>query len=171
MKAGALVAVMAFAVVGDAASELRGPVRVTLDGVAGVRPGMSVASVSERWGIELRPDYPSIPGCGEAEIRQRTPIVGYVVFWPRRRFAGVFFRRGAQTGRDIRIGSTLSELRRAYGSLRSQPNRYVPGGREFFVRRRAAPHWELRIDVGSTGRVTQIAFGTHAAVQLDEGCS
>jgi hypothetical protein len=170
MRAGGLAAVIALVVVGAAVAGVRAPVRVTLDGVAGVRPGMSAAAVSARWGIHLRPNYEVRPGCGETDFR-RSPIEGSAVFMPRGRFGAVFFRGGAVTGRGIRVGSTVAQLRRAYRSLTWRPNRFVPGGRNYFVRRRAAPHWELRIDVGANGRVTQIVFGTHAAVRLDEGCA
>jgi hypothetical protein len=90
---------------------------------------------------------------------------------PRGRFGAVFLSRGAVTGRGIRIGSTLAEVRRAYRPLSSRPNRFIPGARYYFVRRTAAPHWELRIDVGPNRRVTRIVFGTHDAVRLDEACA
>ena len=43
---------------------------------------------------------------------------------PRGRFGAVFFRSGAVTGRGIRIGSTLAQLRRAYPKL--SPGRTDP---------------------------------------------
>ena len=165
-----VAAALTLLVAGTAAAALRAPVRVTLDGVAGVRPGMSVAAVSASWGVRLRPDYSARPDCGPADIRA-PGLRGYAVFMPRGRFGAVFLDRGAVTGRGIRIGSTLAELRRAYPSLTSRPNRFVPGGRYYFVRRAAAPHWELRRDVGPAGQVTRIAFGTHDAVRLDEACA
>jgi hypothetical protein len=45
------------------------------------------------------------------------------------------------------------------------------GGRNYFLRRARAPHWELRVDVSPEKRVTQIAFGERASVRLDEGCA
>jgi hypothetical protein len=167
----ALAAVVALVAAGAAAADLRAPVRLTLDGVAGVRPGMSVAAVAARWGVHLRPDYSASPDCGPAEIRRLAGIEGYAVFMPRGRFGAVFLRRGAVTGRGIRIGSTLAEVRRTYRSLTSRPNRYFPGARYYFVRRSTEPHWELRIDVATNRRVTRIVFGTRDAVRLDEACA
>jgi hypothetical protein len=170
MRVAALAGVVVLVAAGAAPAGMRAPVRVTLDGVAGVHPGMSPAAVSARWDVDLHLDYEVRPDCGETDFR-RPPIEGSLVFTPRGRFGAVFFRRGAVTGRGIRVGSTVGQLRRAYGSLTSRPDRFVPGGRDYFARSRAAPHWELRIDVAASGRVTQIAFGTHAAVRLDEGCA
>jgi hypothetical protein len=62
----ALVAVVALLAAGGAAAHLRAPVRVTLDGVAGVRPGMPIAVVSARWSVYLRPSYEVSPNCGPA---------------------------------------------------------------------------------------------------------
>jgi hypothetical protein len=158
------------AAAGAAAAGLSEPVRVTLDGVAGARPGTTVAAVSAAWGAPLRPNYEVRPTCGTASI-ERAGIVGQAIFMPRGRFGAVFFRQGAVTGKGIRIGSTLAQLRRAYPRLTSRPDRYIHGGRNYFLRRVRAPHWELRVDVGPEKRVTQIAFGERASVRLDEGCA
>jgi hypothetical protein len=167
-----LVLVLAFASVlpGLASAGIGTPARITLDGVGGARPGMSVAAVSARWGVALRPSYEVRPTCGTARIK-RPGIVGHAIFMPRGRFGAVFFRSGAVTGRRIRIGSTLAQLRRAYPRLSSRPDRYIHGGRNYFLRRARAPHWELRVDVSPERRVTQIAFGERASVRLDEGCA
>ena len=158
------------AAVGVAAAGLGSPARVTLDGVDGVRPEMSVAAVSARWGVALRPNYEVQPSCGTARV-ERPGLVGQAIFMPRGRFGAVFFRTGAVTGRGIRIGSTLAQLRSAYPKLSSRPDRYIHGGRNYFLRRARAPHWELRFDLGPAKRVTQIAFGERASVRLDEGCA
>jgi hypothetical protein len=159
-----------FTTAGVAAAGLITPARVTLDGVGGAHPGMKVAAVSAAWGVHLRPSYEVRPTCGTASIK-RSGIKGEAIFMPRGRFGAVFFRSGAVTGRGIRIGSTLAQLRRAYPRLSSRPDRYIHGGRNYFLRRARAPHWELRVDVSPEKRVTQIAFGDRASVRLDEGCA
>jgi hypothetical protein len=165
-----LVLASALAAAGVAAAGLSTPARVTLDGVAGVRPGMNLAAVSAAWRVPLRPNYEVRPTCGTAHI-ERPGIVGHAIFMPRGRFGAVFFQNGAVTGRGIRIGSTLAQLQRAYPRLSSRPDRYMHGGRNYFLRRARAPHWELRVDVSAEKRVTQIAFGERASVRLDEGCA
>ena len=131
---------------------------------------MTVAAVAAEWDVALRPNYEVRPTCGTARV-ERPGLEGQAIFMPRGRFGAVFFRKGAVTGRGIRIGSTLAQLLRAYPGLSSRPDRYVHGGRNYFLRRARAPHWELRVDVGPDRRVTQIAFGERASVRLDEGCA
>ena len=143
--------------------------KLTLDGVGGVRPGMSASQVEARWGLSLKLEYEFGPQCAPAPIRAGG-IDGYAVFLDGR-FGAVFFRAGAVTGKGIRIGSTLRQVRAAYGSsLTSRLNKYTPGARDYFVRRKRRPHWQLRLDVSPKGRVVQIAFGDDA-VRLVEGCA
>lgn len=127
---------VALVAAGGASAHLRAPVRVTLDGVAGVRPGMFVFDVSARWSVSLRPSYEVSSTCGPADIRRVAGVEGYAVFMPTR-----------------------------------EPNRFDPQGAYYFVRRTAAPHWELRFDFDAQKRVRRIAFGTRDAVRLDEACA
>ena len=95
---------------------------------------------------------------------------GYVLF-ENHRFGAVFFDRGARTRSGITIGSTVTQLRRAYGSrLRVEHHAYVVGGHYFFLRRRQRPHWQIRFDSNGKNRITQITFGGRAASYI-EGCA
>jgi hypothetical protein len=147
------------------------PDLVTLDGVNGAVPGLTVAQAGERWGITLKLGD-ALPGsdCRTAPIVTGGPSRGYALFLDGRLDA-VFLFRGARTGKEVRIGSTLARVRAAYGPrLRSRPDKYTPGAVNLFVTRAKAPHWQLRIDVSPARRVTGIAFGG-PAVRLVEGCS
>jgi len=145
------------------------PAKITLEGVGGVRPGMTVAQTAARWGIRLRLESQLGSSCSLAAVRAGG-MSGYAIFLERR-FAAVFFRRGAQTAKGVGIGSTLDGLRAAYGErLSSRANKYTPGARDYFVRRVRAPRWELRFDVSPHGHITTIAFG-NGAVRLLEGCA
>lgn len=86
----ALAAVLAAA--GAATAAVNAPARVTLDGVAGVRPGMSAAAVSARWGLRLRPSYEVRPTCGLANF-ERPGVKGHAIFMPRGRLAPSTSRR------------------------------------------------------------------------------
>jgi len=145
------------------------PAAVTLDGVAGVRPGMTAAAVSHAWRTPVRLDVPIRPGCQTATI-SKGGMRGYALF-ENGRFAAVFFTAGARTPSGIAIGSSLGVLNRAYrGRLTSKPHAYQPGARYHFLTRRSRPHWQLRFDVSARSRVTRISFG-NAAVRYVEGCA
>jgi len=145
------------------------PAPVTLAGISGAAPGMTPAQVSAKWGVKLRPQRMAGSDCSAAGVL-RKGMTGYVVF-QNGRFGAAFFRKGARTDSGISIGSTRKALEAAYGAaLRSRPNKYEPGARDYFVRRSAKPRWQLRFDVSPKGRVEGIAFGDRS-VELVEGCA
>lgn len=134
-------------------------------------PGLSVSQTSARWGgipLVLGEDPMGSP-CRAAPIGKGRNPGGYAIFQDGS-FDAVFLRRGARTGKGVRIGSTRAEVRAAYGRrLRSRPDKYTPGAVNLFVTRANTPHWQLRIDLSPAGRVTQIGFGG-PSVRLVEGC-
>jgi hypothetical protein len=145
------------------------PAPLTLDGVGGVVPGLAPATVERRWGVRLELDRTPGSSCQTTAVRAGR-LSGYAIFIDGR-FRAVHFRRGAETPKSVRIGSTLAQLRAAYGSLlTSRPNKYTRGATDYFVRRVRRPQWELRFDVAPQKRVTAIAFGDET-VRLVEGCS
>jgi hypothetical protein len=151
------------------------PPPVTLDGVGGVRPGMTVVQVATRWGFPLHPDARAFGrACAPADF-ERAGARG-AVFFTYGRFGAVSFDRGARTGAGVAIGSSEAALRRAYaGLLRSRHSAYGSGP-TYYVDRRHAPHWRLRFEVAGrgerhAGHVTEIWFGTHRVASLDEACA
>ena len=146
------------------------PAPVTLDGVAGVVPGMTPEQVTRRWGTRVKPGVEEVrPGCRTATVK-KDAVRGYALF-ERGRFAAVWFERGVWTPSGIRIGSTRASLMRAYGSrLAWKRHAYEPGGWYAFLTRRMSPRWRIRFDVSRFGKVSSIGFGARA-VAYDEGCA
>ncbi len=154
---------------GATAASSTPPGQVGLEGAGGVRPGMTVAQTQSRWSLRLRLDTTFGSQCQSAELKTGATR-GYVIFRGKR-FAAVFYTRGARTDTGIQIGSPVSALRRAYGSrLRSEPDKYERGSLNYYVKRARRPFWELRFDVSPRGRVDLIAFGDRY-VHLVEGCA
>ena len=169
---GWLVACVACVLVAAAtasAATAKLPAPMTLDGWGGVVPGMTSRQAAARWGIPLSVAATSAP-CSASAIRTAA-LHGYALF-QRGKLGAVFVDFGAFTPSGIRIGTPEATLRRAFpGRLKVEPHKYVRGGHYFFLTRRSSPHWQLRFDTNAKGRITQIGFGTHAAVSLVEGCS
>jgi hypothetical protein len=142
-----------------ASAPLPGP--VTLDGVGGIVPGMTVQQVAAQWRISARA-VPSL--CTYVPFRVGQSH-GRALFLEGK-LGAVFFDRGARTAQGIGIGSTLAKLRRSYGrKLQSQS-----GSHFFFLTRRTRPQWQIRFDTNTANRVVQIAFGESAAVHIVTGC-
>ncbi len=132
------------------------PTLVTLDGVAGVVPGMTVSQVAASWGLAVR----AVPSLCTAVPFQSGPLRGRAMFH-NGRLDAVFFDRGVTTPSGIAIGSTLDRLQQTYGRRLLS----TPGSHFFFL----TPHWQLRFDTNASNRVVQIGFGD-AAVQIVAGC-
>jgi len=133
---------------------------VTLDGIAGVVPGMTVAQVAAVWGFPIR----AVPALCTVATFQSGPLHGRAMFRDGKLDA-VFFDRGATTPSGIAIGSTLVHLQQTYGRRLLS----VPDSHFFFLTRHDSPHWQIRFDTDASDRVVQIGFGD-AAVQIVAGC-
>jgi hypothetical protein len=164
----AIASIVAFIALAFAAADASAASPVTLAGWAGVQPGMTVSQVEGRLGVDLTPDV--LPGstCGTAGFTS-SGTVGYALFIDGR-LGSLWFRRGAETDRGVRIGSTAAAIFQTYPTARSRVDHYDPAARNVFVRRKKAPHWRLRFDVSAKGRVISIAFGD-STVFLVEGCA
>ena len=171
MRTVALVSSIALVAVPSSAARLQPPAIVTLDGVGGAVPEMSAAQVESLWGVRLALEgSPGFPGCTTATVA-RAGISGGVMFQDAR-WRAAWFTRGIRTPSGIRIGSTLAELRRAYGGrLTREHALYTRDLWLYYLRRTRAPHWLLRFDVPATGRVQRICFGESDYVTAQEGCA
>jgi hypothetical protein len=143
------------------------PAPVTLQGVGGVVPGMTPGRVSTAWATYIRLSY-EIPGseCATAAIK-KGKVRGYAIF-ENARFGAVFFFGGpVRTDTGIRLGSTMAQVKTAYGSrAKIYPDKYTPKAKNVFV----GGKWKLRFDVNPKGRVTVIAFGGRPVTYV-EGCA
>jgi hypothetical protein len=147
------------------------PGLLSLDGISGARPGIAVRQLEALWGVRLRiEDSSASPGCRTGAVRA-DGIVGGAMFEANHRTAA-WFTSGVRTPRGIQIGSTLADLKRAYGQLLLREHSlYVPGAWIYFVQRRRAPHWRLRFDVSPSDHVKTIWFGATPDVRAQEGCA
>lgn len=142
------------------------PAIVTLDGAGTIRPGLTPEEVERRLGTRLRRERFGV--CTMAFFAPGIPA-RYAIFW-RGRLGSLWFEGDIRTGRGIRIGSSLADVRAAYPRTSVRRDHYVRDARNVFVRRAHEPHWRLRFDVSPRGRVTRIAFGNWT-VFLVEGCA
>jgi hypothetical protein len=78
--------------------------------------------------------------------------------------------RGIATRPGIRVGDTVAALRRAYGGrLRSEPNKYTPKARDYWV---AFPaNRKIKFYANPRRVITQISSGRTPEIDFVEGCS
>jgi hypothetical protein len=72
---------------------------------------MTERQVERAWQLELEPDRELGLDCSSARFRQGS-LEGYVIF-ERKRLGSIWVRAGGRTGRGVRVGSTLAELKAA----------------------------------------------------------
>ncbi len=148
MRLRVIGAAMVVVLIGCASTLAASPPRVvTLDGISGARPGMSAAQVESLWGIQFHFEASkAFPGCKQAVFRVGS-ITGSVLF-QNGAWRAAWFNRGIRTPSGIGIGSTVAQLRRAYGSrLTREHALYAHLVWLYYLRRSRSPHWRLRFDV------------------------
>jgi hypothetical protein len=135
---------------------------VTLDGVGGVVPGMTVAQIEQQWGTTLQPVGRT---CGfvpfaVGDVRGRALFSGG-------KLGALFFDQGATTLSGIGIGTKLSVLVKRFGTkLKTEP-----GSQFLFLVRHDKPHWQIRFDLDLvTNTVERIGFGENWYVHVLAGC-
>ncbi len=157
-----LLLTVALVAAGTAMAALSPPARVTLDGVAGARPGMSVAALSAVWGVRVRPSYEVRSTCGTARIDLR--IEGQVIFAARSIRGGLFpgGRRHRQRDPD-RIDPRAAAA--CVPEARLQAGQVPPRRPQLLCAPGKCHTRELRFDV-SAARGNADRFGERTAVRL-----
>lgn len=157
-----------------AASERSGclPFRIGFDGVAPVRVGMTVAQVERALHAKLSIEFPNgdgPDGCGEASARGREESLAYM--FERGRVTRVDLagaRSPVRTATGIGLGSSIADIRRAYGTAaRAQTDVYSEEP-DFEVKspdRKAAIVFETE-----HGKVVRIHAGQLPSAEYIEGC-
>jgi len=149
---------------GELGSRLVGA-RLSLDGLAGVRPGMTPSQVRAAWRVPIvlsrSKSIPPVRPCRMASIAIG-PVRGYALF-EAGHLGAVFFTAGVRTDRGIGVGSTLKMLTATYGASRllfsPAPNR--TGVHVYTKARYGGDKRALRFDPDpKTGRLTQIGMGS-----------
>jgi hypothetical protein len=151
---------------------------LTVDGLEGVRIGMSVEE-AERITGPLVVAYPNDDGgCGEA-VPKRPWINGASLMVEGRRIVRIDIAQGpppaaratGTTDAGVGLGSTITAVRRAYGKrLRIEPHPYDNEDGRYLVVRGLKPGREIIFETYH-GRVDSFRAGLTKQVGYIEGCS
>ncbi|HEY4031875.1 MAG TPA: hypothetical protein VGM25_16135 [Caulobacteraceae bacterium] len=151
---------------------------LTVDGMAGVRIGMTVEEAEKVTG-PLTVTYPNDDGgCGEA-VPANGWIPGASLMVEGRRIVRIDIAQGPPTGPEV-MGSTdtgigihdsIAGAKRVYGKrLRIQPDPYGNAERRRLVVKGHKPGREIIFET-FRGRVTSFRAGLSRQVEYIEGCS
>jgi hypothetical protein len=151
---------------------------LTVDGMEGVRIGMSLEEAEKVTG-PLTVAYPNDDGgCGEA-VPKRPWIPGAALMVEGRRIVRIDIAQGpppapkatGTTEAGVGIDSTIAEVRRAYGKrLRIEPHPYDNEDGRYLVVKGLRPGREIIFEAFH-GRVDSFRAGLSRQVEYIEGCS
>ncbi len=170
VAAGLALAVVAVLPAAASAVAVSATSRITQNGLGSIRLGMTVTQAQTRTGQRIQNDLftPGDDACGIAQLFPQSLGVNMQTTNSRIWVINVS-RRGIATRSGIRVGDRVPALRRAYGSrLHSQPNKYTPRARDYFVR---FGQRRIKFYANPRGVIGQISSGRLPEVDFVEGCS
>ena len=144
--------------------------RITQSGLGSMRLGMTVDQAQRRTGQRIQNTLftPGDNACGIAQLFPQSLGVNMQTTNLRITVINVS-SPGISTRSGIEVGDRVPALRRAYGSrLRSEPNKYTPKARDYWVR---FGNRKLKFYGNPRGVITQISSGRLPEVDFVEGCS
>jgi hypothetical protein len=145
--------------------------RLTQNGLGSMRLGMTVDQAQRRTGQRIQNNLftPGDTSCGIAKLFPESLGVNMQTTKLRIWVINVS-QPGITTRAGVEVGDSVSDLRRAYRSrLRSQPNKYTPKARDYWV---ALPrNRKLVFYANPKKQVTQISSGRQPEIDFVEGCS
>lgn len=172
LRAGVVVAVaLAIALpAAAAAAPVTSHSRITQRGLGSIRLGMTVEQARRRTGQRIQHSLftPGDTSCGIAQLfprglgvdLQTTNLHVWVIN---------VSSRGIATRAGVRVGDRVAALRRAYGSrLRSEPNKYTPKARDYWV---GFGRRKLKFSANPEGVIREISSGRKPEVDFVEGCA
>jgi hypothetical protein len=143
--------------------------RLTQNGLGSMRLGMTVNQAQRRTRQQIQNNLftPGDTSCGIAQLFPESLGVNMQTTNLR---IWVINVTGITTRAGIQLGDTVQDLRRAYRSrLRSQPNKYTPKARDYWV---AFPrNRKLVFYANPQKQITQISAGRQPEIDFVEGCS
>lgn len=144
---------------------------LTQNGLGSMRLGMTVNQAQRRTGQQIQNNLftPGDTSCGIAQLFPESLGVNMQTTNLRIWVINVT-QPGITTRAGIQLGDTVQDLRRAYRSrLRSQPNKYTPKARDYWV---AFPrNRKLVFYANPQKQITQISTGRQPEIDFVEGCS
>jgi len=145
--------------------------RITQNGLGSIRLGMTVDQAQRRTGQRIQNNLftPGDDACGIAQLSPQS--LGVTMQTTNSRIWVINVSGpGISTRSGISVGDTIVALRRAYGSkLRSGPNKYTPGIRDYWVT--FPNNRKIKFYTSAKRTITQISSGRKPEVDFVEGCS
>jgi len=150
--------------------------RITQNGLGSIRLGITVDQAQQRTGQRIQNNLftPGDDSCGIAQLHPRS--LGVTMQTTNSRIWVINVSGpGISTRSGVAVGDSIAALRRAYRSkLRSGPNKYTPGVRDYWVDfpdNRKITFYTSDDRKAAKRTITQISSGRKPEVDFVEGCA